>query len=68
MVRQALGKAAGSARSQIRLLIAIDQLEELFTTEGQPATREALVRLMAVLAASGLVWVIAAIRSTSSPR
>lgn len=63
MVRQALGKAAGSARTQIRLLVAIDQLEELFTTERQPATREALVRLMAVLAASGLVWVIAAIRS-----
>ncbi|RWX70047.1 hypothetical protein EN780_04495 [Mesorhizobium sp. M4B.F.Ca.ET.089.01.1.1] len=63
MIRQALGKAAGSARSQIRLLVAIDQLEELFTTQKQPATREALVRFMAVLAASGLVWVIAAIRS-----
>ncbi|WJI38725.1 winged helix-turn-helix domain-containing protein [Mesorhizobium opportunistum] len=63
MVRQALRKAAGPARSQIRLLVVIDQLEELFTTERQPATREALVRFMAVLAASGLVWVIAAIRS-----
>lgn len=63
MVRQALGKAAGSARSQIRLVVAIDQLEELFTTEKQPATREALVRLMTLLAASGLAWVIAAIRS-----
>lgn len=63
MVRQALGKAAGPARPQIRLLVAIDQLEELFTTEREPATREALVRLMAALAASGLVWVIAAIRS-----
>ncbi|BCH08010.1 hypothetical protein MesoLj131c_22680 [Mesorhizobium sp. 131-3-5] len=63
MVRQALLKAAGPARSQIRLLVAIDQLEELFTSERQPATREALVRFMAVLAASGLVWVIAAIRS-----
>ncbi|TIR45260.1 MAG: hypothetical protein E5X28_15135, partial [Mesorhizobium sp.] len=62
MVRQALGKAAGSARSQIRLVVAIDQLEELFTTEKQPA-REALVRLMTLLAASGLAWVIAAIRS-----
>ncbi|WP_146770303.1 winged helix-turn-helix domain-containing protein [Mesorhizobium hawassense] len=63
MVRQALRKAAGPRRSQIRLLVVIDQLEELFTTERQPATREALVRFMAVLAASGLVWVIAAIRS-----
>ncbi|UVK56935.1 AAA family ATPase [Mesorhizobium sp. AR02] len=63
MVRLALAKAAGSAHSQIRLLVAIDQLEELFTTEKQPATREALVRLMAALAASGLVWVVGAIRS-----
>ncbi|WP_292385453.1 winged helix-turn-helix domain-containing protein [Mesorhizobium sp.] len=63
MIRQALRKAAGPGRSQIRLLVIIDQLEELFTTERQPATREALVRFMAVLAASGLVWVIAAIRS-----
>ncbi|RWF97979.1 MAG: hypothetical protein EOQ54_32360, partial [Mesorhizobium sp.] len=63
LVRQALRKAAGPGRSQIRLLVIIDQLEELFTTERQPATREALVRFMAVLAASGLVWVIAAIRS-----
>ncbi|BAV50867.1 (Myosin heavy-chain) kinase., Histone acetyltransferase [Mesorhizobium loti] len=63
MVRLALGKAAGSSRSQIRLLVAIDQLEELFTTEKQPATRAALVRLMAALAASGLVWVVGAIRS-----
>ena len=38
-------------------------MEELFTTEKEPATREALVRLMAALAASGLVWVIATIRS-----
>lgn len=63
MVRKALGKAAGPARPQIRLLVAIDQLEELFTTEREPATREALVRLTAALAASGFVWVIAAIRS-----
>ncbi|TGQ69336.1 hypothetical protein EN829_029460 [Mesorhizobium sp. M00.F.Ca.ET.186.01.1.1] len=63
MVRQALRKAAGPARSQIRLLVVLDQLEEMFTTERQTATREALVRFVAVLAASGLVWVIAAIRS-----
>ncbi|RAZ78420.1 hypothetical protein DPM35_07560 [Mesorhizobium atlanticum] len=63
LVRQALRKAAEPGRSQVRLLVVIDQLEELFTTERQPATREALVRALAVLAASGLVWVIAAIRS-----
>ena len=66
LVRHALGKAAnaaGTARSQVRLLVAVDQLEELFTTETQASAREALVRLMATLAASGLVWLIATIRS-----
>lgn len=66
LVRHALVKAAdnaGAARSQARLLVAVDQLEELFTTEKQPLAREALVRLMATLAASGLVWLIATIRS-----
>ena len=38
-------------------------MEELFTTEKEPASREALVRLLAALAGSGLVWVIATIRS-----
>lgn len=66
LIRQALGKAAtaaGSVPSQIRLLIAIDQTEELFTTEKEPASREGLVRLLAAFAGSGLVWVIATIRS-----
>ena len=66
LVRQALGKAAtaaGSVPSQLRLVIAIDQMEELFTTEKEPASREALVRLLAAFAACGLVWVIATIRS-----
>src|SRR5262245_43905948 len=66
LVRQALGKAAaaaGSDLSQLRLVVAIDQMEELFTTEKEPASREVLVRLLAAFAASGLVWVIATIRS-----
>ena len=48
LIRHALDKAAstgGAARSQVRLLAAVDQLEELFTTEKQPLAREALVRL-----------------------
>ncbi|CAN7551148.1 adenylate/guanylate cyclase domain-containing protein [Mesorhizobium amorphae] len=55
-IRQALGKAAaasGSVPSQLRLIIAIDQMEELFTTEKGPASREALVRLLTALAGSG---------------
>ena len=66
LIRHALGKAAdaaGAARSQVRLLVAVDQLEDLFTTEKQASARDALVRLMATLAASGLVWLIATIRS-----
>ena len=38
-------------------------MEELFTTEEEPAAREVLVRLLAALAGSGLAWVIATIRS-----
>lgn len=66
LTRQALAKvaeAAGSTRSQARLVVAVDQLEELFTTEKQESTREALVRLMETLASSGLVWLMATIRS-----
>ena len=66
LIRAALGKAAtaaGSAPSQARLVLAVDQMEELFTTETDPASREALVRLLATLAGSGLVWVIGTIRA-----
>ena len=65
-IRRAAAKAAaasGSVSSQLRLIVAIDQMEELFTIEKEPASREAFVRLLAALAGSGLVWVIATIRS-----
>lgn len=66
LIRQALGKAAtakGLAPSQARLVLAVDQMEELFTTERDPVSREALVQLLATLAGSGLVWVIGTIRA-----
>ncbi|MDX8521516.1 nSTAND1 domain-containing NTPase [Mesorhizobium dulcispinae] len=66
LIRQAHAKAAASAGSvptQLRLIVAVDQMEELFTTEEEPASREVLVRLLAALAGSGLAWVIATIRS-----
>ena len=66
LIRTALGKAAaaaGVAPSQARLVLAVDQMEELFTTQAEPASREALVRLLAAFAGSGLVWVIATIRA-----
>ena len=66
LVRHALAKAtaaAGPAASQVRLVVAVDQMEELFTTAKEPASREMLVRLLTALAGSGLVWVLATIRS-----
>ena len=67
LIRQAHAKAAaaeaGSVPTQLRLIVAVDQMEELFTTEGEPAAREVLVRLLTALAGSGLAWVIATIRS-----
>lgn len=65
LIRAALGEAAaasGVATTQARLVLAIDQMEELFTTHTDPAPREALVRLLSALASSGLVWVIGTIR------
>ncbi|CAN5394177.1 adenylate/guanylate cyclase domain-containing protein [soil metagenome] len=64
-IRQALGKAAtaaGVAQSRARLVLAVDQLEELFTTVTEPTAREDLVRLLTILAGSGFVWVIGTIR------
>jgi WD40 repeat protein len=47
-----------------KLILAIDQLEELFTVTGIPDKDQRLfVRLLAGLARSGSVWVVATIRS-----
>jgi WD40 repeat protein/class 3 adenylate cyclase len=66
LIRAALSSAATAAGvplSQARLALAVDQLEELFTTEAEPGSRALFVRLLAAFASSGLVWVIAAIRA-----
>jgi WD40 repeat protein/class 3 adenylate cyclase len=66
LIRAALSRAASAAGfspAQARLLIAVDQMEELFTTITDPASRESLVRLLSTLSSSGLVWVICAIRA-----
>lgn len=61
LVRLALGSVAASGGSTTaRLVLAVDQMEELFTTETQPASRALFV--LSAFAASGLVWVIATIR------
>src|SRR6516225_7866812 len=55
-IRQALGEA--------RLVVVVDQLEELFTQERLPQSeREAFVAALQALANSGLVWVVATMRS-----
>ena len=67
-IRQGLaaaGQAANLAKiGEARLLLVIDQLEELFTQDAvSQAQRDAFVAALEALAQSGLVWVIATIRS-----
>ena len=62
-VRQAGNMPDGSAQIG-RLILVIDQLEELFTDSNlAQAEREWFVDLLIKLAASGFVWVIATMRS-----
>ncbi|MBC8128471.1 MAG: hypothetical protein H8M99_15125, partial [Gloeobacteraceae cyanobacterium ES-bin-144] len=46
-----------------RLALVVDQLEEVFTHAQDPTRRNALIRVLAVLARSGRVWVLATLRS-----
>ncbi|TDR93958.1 ATP-binding protein [Enterovirga rhinocerotis] len=69
--RQALAGIAGEARSkrgllpheEARLVILVDQLEELLTRELDPERRALFVRILAGLARSGVVWVVATVRN-----
>lgn len=71
-IRGALGQAATKYAQdesvphepRARLILVVDQLEELFTTEGiTPALRTTFVHLLAALSRSGDVWVLATLRS-----
>jgi formylglycine-generating enzyme required for sulfatase activity len=67
-IRQGLaaaGQTAGLTEiAEARLLVVVDQLEELFTLDAvSPPERDAFVAALEALAASGLVWVIATMRS-----
>jgi formylglycine-generating enzyme required for sulfatase activity len=67
-IRQALaeaGRAGGlSEAGEACLLIIVDQFEELFTQDKLPQSeREALIAALDALAKSGLVWVVATMRS-----
>jgi tetratricopeptide (TPR) repeat protein len=50
---------------EARLLLLVDQLEELFSATVTDAARTSLVRLIATLARSGKVYVLATLRSSS---
>jgi len=64
-IRRALADAGREAQltehAEARLLLVVDQLEEVFTGADMPA--ETFARLAKVLAGSGIAWVIATMRS-----
>ncbi|MGE3541882.1 MAG: caspase family protein [Candidatus Tectimicrobiota bacterium] len=67
-IEQGLDRARRAAqiteRGEARLVLIVDQLEELFTAEGiTQEAREQYVVAVESLAQSGLVWVIATLRS-----
>lgn len=56
-------KLALLPHEQARMVLVIDQLEEIFTRpESREERRSAFTRIIAALAASGVVWVIATMR------
>ena len=67
--REAGPPGSGGSGGEGRLVLVVDQLEGLFTADGiDAAEREAFVAVLAALARSGQVWVIAALRSEFVPR
>ena len=66
-IRQGLSAAGQKAglteRGEARLVLVIDQLEELFTTGIAQEMRERYVAALEALARSGQVWIIATMRS-----
>jgi len=57
-------KARLAGHAEARLVLVIDQLEELFTLDRvDPVDRDRFVAVLELLARSGLVWVIATMRS-----
>jgi len=68
LIRQGLTMASQTAElteiAQARLVIVVDQLEEVFTLDAVTQNeRQAFVAALEALAKSGLVWVIATMRS-----
>ena len=70
LLRDCLGRLApaasdtgGGAGPPSRLVLVIDQLEEIFDAAVTAEQRQAYVRVLLTLAGSGLVWVLATLRS-----
>src|SRR5262249_28790994 len=66
--RRGLAGAAGAAglpaTAEARLVLVVDQLEEIFTIEGyEPEARRGFVAALETLARTDLVWVVATMRS-----
>ena len=76
ILQKALQRAAGAAsgqppsptRGDFRLVVGVDQLEELFTTGGVDETeRRAFVAALTAMARCGFIWVVATLRSDFYP-
>ena len=61
LLKEALARTA--PEGEARLLLIVDQLEEIFGPSLTPEAREMYVRVLAALAKSGVVWVLATMRS-----
>jgi tetratricopeptide (TPR) repeat protein len=60
----AFQRAAEAARGPVRLVLVVDQLEEIFTGGAIPAAdRQAFFDVLDALARSGHIWVVATLRS-----
>jgi hypothetical protein len=57
------GSAGCCHTKAARLVILVDQLEELFTAKIEPVRRDLFVRILAGLARSGVVWIVGTIRN-----
>lgn len=61
LLKEALARAA--PKGEARLLLIVDQLEEIFAPSLTHEAREEYVRVLAALAKSGVVWLLATLRS-----
>ena len=63
VIAQERTKRALLSHETARLVLLVDQMEELFTRKIDPARRDLFVRILAGLARSGCVWIVATMRN-----